>query len=61
MRYEAPLWSPLLVTLLITGVAWRVDALARRRAGLDLCPKCRYDRAGLATGAVCPECGRAPS
>lgn len=29
----------------------------RRRAGR--CPRCGYDRAGLAAGAVCPECGHA--
>jgi hypothetical protein len=29
----------------------------RRRAGR--CPACGYDRAGLAAGAVCPECGDA--
>jgi hypothetical protein len=28
-----------------------------RRAGPGLCPKCRYDLAGLADGAACPECG----
>ena len=55
-----PLWMPTLAVLLITVVAWRLDTLARRRARVNLCPKCNYDRAGLAPGAVCPECGTAP-
>jgi uncharacterized OB-fold protein len=37
--------------------AWWLDAKARRRILLNLCPNCSYDRAGLAMGAVCPECG----
>ena len=28
--------------------------------GLNLCPKCNYDRAGLEAGAKCPECDAAP-
>jgi hypothetical protein len=59
-RVNCPLWIPILITILPTAIAWRLDALARRReraARLNLCPKCNYDRAGLAKGAVCPECG----
>jgi len=37
----------------------RLDMLARRRARIGCCPKCNYDRAGLAPGSVCPECGAA--
>jgi hypothetical protein len=38
-------------------------AFARRRVrrGKGRCPSCGYDRAGLAEGSVCPECGGAPS
>ena len=34
-------------------------AFARRRVrrGRGRCPSCGYDRAGLAVGAACPECG----
>jgi hypothetical protein len=52
-----PLWVPLTISFGATLAAWRLDALARRRAGLNLCPKCNYDRAGIAKDAVCPECG----
>ena len=52
-----PIWAITLPVGTITVAAWRLDTLARRRARLNLCPKCHYDRAGLAPGAVCPECG----
>jgi hypothetical protein len=57
--WEMTLWFPTAMTLLVTGVAWRLDTLARRRARVGLCPKCNYDRTGLPPGAVCPECGAA--
>ena len=52
-----PLWIPALCIGAATVVAWRLDALVRRRARLNLCPKCGYDRAGLGAGVRCPECG----
>ncbi len=52
-----PLWLPMLSSLLITALAWRLDLLAWRRERMGKCPKCHYDRTGLAPGAVCPECG----
>jgi hypothetical protein len=55
-----PLWPLLGVSAPAAFWAWRLDVLARRRA-LNLCPKCRYDRTGLAASAVCPECGAAPA
>jgi hypothetical protein len=58
--YVLPLWIPCAICLCITAVCWRRDLLARRRARLNLCPNCDYDRAGLASGAPCPECGAAP-
>jgi len=36
-------------------LAWK--SLSRRRARIGICQSCGYDRAGLAAGAVCPECG----
>jgi hypothetical protein len=60
--YILPLWLPTCAALALTVVAWRVDTLARRRerARLNLCPKCGYDRAGIAGEAKCPECGAMP-
>ena len=39
------------------GTGEPAEALSRRRARLNLCRKCNYDRTGLALDAVCPECG----
>jgi hypothetical protein len=62
---SAPLWPLVLLAPFITFAAWRFDVLARRRARLNFCPKCNYDRTGLRDGAngraVCPECGAAPA
>jgi rubrerythrin len=49
-----------LPSMIATGVAWRLDVLARRRDRLNLCPRCNYDRAGIGKDAVCPECGAPP-
>ena len=57
---EVPLWSPALLCLLATAAAWRADATYLRRVREGACPACGYDRAGLAAGAVCPECGKQP-
>ena len=55
-----PLWPAVLLSLLATAAAWRADAKYLRRARVGMCPACGYDRAGLAPGAVCPECGNQP-
>jgi hypothetical protein len=52
-----PLWVPTVPPLIATGAAWRLDAVARRRARAGCCAKCGYDLRGLREGAVCPECG----
>ncbi len=57
--FSIPIWPAACITIAITAAAWRLDTLARRRARLNLCPKCNYDRTGLAVGAMCPECGKA--
>jgi hypothetical protein len=56
---QVPLWAPWCVLAAGSAAAWSVEVLARRRARGGLCPDCRYDRAGLPGGAVCPECGGA--
>jgi hypothetical protein len=56
-----PLWMPIVMVLGPTLVAWRLDALATRRARVNHCPKCRYDRTGLTAGAPCPECSAPPA
>jgi hypothetical protein len=60
LEFAIPIWPVPAFTLLATIAAWRFDALARRRAKLNLCPNCGYDRTGLAPGAVCPECEAPP-
>ena len=51
-----PLWIPASLAMFVTAAAFRLDSLARRRAHLNLCPTCHYDRAGLPANAPCPEC-----
>jgi rubrerythrin len=55
-----PFWPAWVTTAICTAFTWRLDTLARRRERLGRCPKCNYDRAGIAAGAVCPECGDIP-
>jgi hypothetical protein len=55
-----PLWPAALLSLLATAAAWRADAKYIRRVRVGLCAGCGYDRAGLKTDAVCPECGNQP-
>lgn len=52
-----PMWAPLIVVGGLTLLLWRHDTRARRRARLNQCVRCGYDRAGLVAGAPCPECG----
>jgi hypothetical protein len=60
-QLNVPIWAFVIPPSLATGLAWRLDTLARRRAKLNLCPHCHYDRASLAARAVCPECGKLPA
>ena len=54
---QVPIWTPLVFIVGGTLVAWRLDTLARRHERAHLCPKCNYDRTGLAHDAKCSECG----
>ena len=52
-EWNVPMWILAVPVLAAAAIAWRLDTLARRRARLNLCQKCNYDRTGLAAGAVC--------
>jgi len=54
-RYSVPLWALALIT---GATAWRLLTIASRRS-IGLCVGCGYPLDGLASGAPCPECGRA--
>jgi hypothetical protein len=56
-----PLWMPVGACVIGAFPAWLLDARAKRRLRKGLCPRCNYDRAGIAEEAVCPECGSFPS
>ncbi len=58
-RLIVPLWFLAALPLVLSVIAARLEITARRRANKHLCTKCKYDRIGLAVGAVCPECGAA--
>ena len=55
-----PLWVPISIIAAITAGAW-IGSLVRRRDQPGHCVKCGYDRAGIASSSVCPECGVAGS
>lgn len=51
-----PLWILLVPIGLLAIWTWRRDTIAQRATN-GQCLSCGYDRAGLASGARCPECG----
>jgi hypothetical protein len=58
---ETPIWTLMLVSATFTLVEWRLARASRRRNRVNYCPKCNYDRAGIAKDALCPECGAKPT
>lgn len=52
-----PLWIP---TMFGVAVAWRAHRRLHARDPARRCWWCRYNRAGLESGARCPECGAWP-
>lgn len=59
LSVTVPLWMPFVLLAVLTSVLWYVDRTTARRRRAGQCLKCGYDRAGLAAGARCPECGAA--
>jgi hypothetical protein len=59
--FMVPIWVFVVFALVPTFAAWRLDALARRRARVSLCPACNYNRRGIPAASVCPECGAVPA
>ncbi len=59
--WSAPLWPLMSALILVAVCLWIFGARGTRHIAANLCPKCNYDRTGLAAGAVCPECGRLPT
>lgn len=59
-----PIWTGILINSCIYALAgWGVVAALRRvlllcGSASNKCPHCKYSRAGLLRGSVCPECGR---
>jgi hypothetical protein len=51
---DIPIWFLAAVTGGLSAIAWRLD---RRGSSAGHCPKCNYDRTGIAADAKCPECG----
>jgi hypothetical protein len=58
VRSAAFVFWPVPFVLAVAGVALgRSGRGASLRARCNLCIRCGYDRAGLASGSQCPECG----
>ena len=56
-EYGVSLAYPVLLTSIPAALLWYAD---RRCFGPGRCPKCGYDRAGIAADSPCPECGTTP-
>jgi hypothetical protein len=59
ITFVLPLWIPFALFAVPTLILFHHDRPSARRKRAGQCAKCGYDRAGLAVGAVCPECGGA--
>ncbi len=54
---STPMWVPLLLVVGGASALWLRDVSFSRRKRLGHCTTCSYDRKGLETAALCPECG----
>ncbi|MBX3380165.1 MAG: hypothetical protein KF805_08710 [Phycisphaeraceae bacterium] len=54
---RVPIYALLIPILLSTGIAWRLDFIARRRARVGACAICGYDLSAASPNSNCPECG----
>jgi hypothetical protein len=55
--FAVPLWPFAVLPLLPIVIGLRLNAVTRRRRRQGLCIRCRYDRRGIDSAKVCPECG----
>jgi hypothetical protein len=53
-----PLWPLILIAAFPSLLMFHVEARSRRLVQSNRCPGCAYDRAGIAAGSKCPECGK---
>lgn len=56
-----PIWIPVVICAIPCGMLWKRERRRRIAASIGLCPSCRYDRSGLTSSTLCPECGCAPN
>ena len=67
-RWGGRVWGVQVMVWPLVALAWTASVflflnahVVRRRRRVGLCRFCGYDMKGLAAGAGCPECGKAPA
>jgi hypothetical protein len=60
-RYQQiPIWPGVVAFAAPACILWLTDRRSNWFRLAGACPKCGYDRRGLAADAKCPECGKLP-